>query len=362
MKVLGITIGAATAPLSPSQVTEGHESAKKAMTLKLEENSKKSIRLREDLAKMSKELFGTEKFSEKGPGVWKHIIWILGLLAVAVVEIPLNAMSFEIFDRTQDETTAMAVVAGILIAGLAHATGFFFKRWTVRNEQRTTNGLLAFVCLTVAIFGLWTLAGFRVQYRNEIGDEDTVSQFQQAGFAFLVFFIGVLASFFHTSSAANLKLEKDFYKELKTLRDNRSKLDKLIKERDAMNKQYPKDLAQAEKQVKDEAKKEADEAKKEVKKGADAKISEEEALNKKNSEFTELKNKFNQLFEEVNNRLTSKTGVDLDLYKNDIAFIDAKTQLEFYMEEMEKLSKEVTVADAEELVIKAKESFKSINN
>lgn len=191
-----------------------------------------------NLSRMSKTLYGTEHFSEKRNHA-STIIWIIGLILVAIVEIPVNAASFSIFFRPNLETIAMACGFGLLMAFLAHYTGFGLRRLIAGDGAR---GFLGILSLAIAIVVLYRTANFRVNFGKYMETGNLLDLEEQFTFALGIFMIGAAGAYNHTSGTKNYKLEKDFKSDLNKLRKLKSDVASFKKRESALLKQYNKNF------------------------------------------------------------------------------------------------------------------------
>ncbi|MDQ5928403.1 MAG: hypothetical protein QG594_177 [Bacteroidota bacterium] len=291
-----------------------------------EKNLMETENLKLKLGKMSKELYGTENYSEKR-SFWPHIFWIFALLIVAGVEIPLNAMSFEIFDRTQTETRIMAVLFGILVATLSHFTGYGFKRSQVGDRSYSAMGWL---CLLIAIIAFAITASFRVQYMSEMGMKSSLSWISQFGFALIIFSIGAIASYFHTSSVKNLKLEKVFKSELRRLKTLRRELQRILNKKNGLLKKYREDYTRIEQMGKENE----EEEKQNIKETAIENAKQEE---EKKSEFDDYESKFHEALKEAH-VMAKSYGDKKSQLISDTSFMTLRARLNTLLQQLEKLA------------------------
>lgn len=325
--------GAATAPTSKEALLEQFEKDQKSISMKMQSVMMAMEKLKLALGRMSKELYGTENFSEK-KSYWGHIFWFLALLLVAGVEIPLNAMSFEIFDRAQEETRVMAVVFGLLIATLAHFTGYGFKRAKAGEKSYSAVG---WICLLIALIAFSTTASFRVQYMQLMGFQNSLGWFSQFAFALIIFAIGAMASYFHTSDVKNIKLEKIFKTELKRLKSLRKELEDLIRENDQLKNQYRKDFNAIEQRAIDQAKEEKISGQKKAKREAEIAEADKDEVTTKNTEFQNLYAKFHVLLEEAKGMIAGYEN-DTNELKTHVPYMQTRAGLKILLIEAENVS------------------------
>ncbi len=319
-----------TAPQTIEALREQYELDSLRIQTETEKNVNDTESLKLKLGRMSKELYGTENYSEKR-SFWPHFWWICALLLVAGVEIPLNAMSFEIFDRPQVETRIMAVVFGLLVATLAHFTGYGFRRSSVGDRTYSTIG---FIGLVIAIVAFWTTASFRVQYMEEMGFKSSLSWLSQFAFALIIFGIGVMASYFHTSGVKNLKLEKVFRSEIRRLKSLRKELQQILNKKSKLLKKYTADYNRIV-----EIEKEGNS----VNDGKPIQESREQATERQNveaekkSEFDENENKFKEAVREARIMIQSYGNKKTEL-KGDVSFMQIRARMTMLLQQLEKLS------------------------
>lgn len=227
------TSGAGKAPKSPEKINQDHENNLEKIQMKINSQVKKNSERREKIADISENLYGTREFNENESRFWAHFGLIAVLLFVAMIEIPINMMGFEIYDRTKSETRAMSIILGILVAFFAHRIGYSLKRGTV--EKNSNHSMIAYAFIAIVVAGFWYLAGFRVQYRIDMGLKASVSQIAQTATSLFFFTGGVVASYYHTTSVQNTKLEKVFFSELGELKKGRRNLDNLVEEKEGLN-------------------------------------------------------------------------------------------------------------------------------
>lgn len=350
---------------TPQKIEERYDEETSKNNEALATNARAQAKLKKSLAVMSKELYGREEFTLAKSWL-NHVLWLAALLVVATLEIPTNSGGFEIFNRSQNQTTAMAVFFGVIIAILSHFTGFSFKRAVAEKKygQNTGSFTRGIIFLIVAGSMLWFIAGFRVSYMLKMGFEQEISQFTQAGFAMGIFFVGAIASFFHTSAVKELELEKTFKNELNSLRklisqsngliDNQKKLD--IETRGKYEQAEDAITAKEESLVqvqKDQEQKELEVAKK-AEEAETAKIVEAQ---KKGQDFLDLQQKLNSKFSEAT-KLFEGASSKKKIQSNH-EFITAKAEIESLIEDMEQLG--VEVAGSSETIASAKEMLNTLN-
>lgn len=303
-------VGSATGPKTHASIKSKYNGLRNNLTQRINLVNSEINETTDTLTEMSQEMYGTPHFQEDSNFFAKHLWWIAILAVVAIIEIPLNSMAFEIFDRTQSETRWMAIGFGLFVAVIAHFTGYTFKRYTA--NKKTSYLIIGLACLIVSAFGLYTVAGFRVQYRAEMNMGLNMSQFAQAGFAFIIYFAGVVASFFHTSSVSNLQAEKVFNKKLESLRRLKLQLTKLNDEKTKLDLAEDKELDNFVTVVAEQAKQ--------------ADLRETRELNQKEQNFKTAYHEFNSIIDRINEIV--------DDYKDDLT--NLKLQCVIPLNEMER--------------------------
>ncbi len=343
------------APQTPEEVTSAYELNAHRIDDKIGDTARKIGTLKLTLAKMCKELYGHENFSATTK-FWKTIIWILGLITVAAFEIPTNSGGFEIFNRTQSQTTFMASAFGIIMAIFSHFTGYCLKRALVekKHKKNESSATIAAILLIVSFGLFWFIAGFRILYMNKMGYAHT-SQGAQAWFAMFVFLFGVVCSFMHTTSAKDVELDKVFRSELRSLHKLQSLAKKLSNEKDAISKQHIRDHASA-KYFTNKAEEE--------KRANEQKYNEEEQernaeeQQQAREEFEDLLRRFNQIFPNAKEMYDS--APDKEAVKKHPQFIEWYTQLEYFVGVIKDLADRVE--GGQEQFETVKENFNSLNN
>jgi Skp family chaperone for outer membrane proteins len=343
---------AATAPETIESITLRYEAEATAIEESIAEKARGKAKIVVALPSMSKQLYGTERYSTKTRNWFGDILWFAALLLVAAFEIPTNSGGFEIFNRTQTQTTGMAIAFGVITAILAHFTGYSFKRGVAANRHNQNSGAFFWGVLFffVAVGMFWFIAGFRVAYMHKMGFKDEISQFTQAFFALGIFLVGAVASFFHTSGVKDLHLEKVFKTDLRTL----GSLDKVLKrlsiKKKDLEKKYAADKAKAEKAIKDFNDRQKQDAQ------AEKQQEQENELQKK-AEFKALQTKFDMLYSEAKS-IYDSTPIK-GILKSNVDFLTAHGAMEVTIEEMEKNSHEVPGAN--EVIQHAKNQFSQLN-
>ncbi|MES2931059.1 MAG: hypothetical protein V4665_04750 [Patescibacteria group bacterium] len=306
---------------TPEQLKETYSVESLSIANTVASKSREVSRLVLDLPKMSKTLYGTERYSTQTRNWVGDLLWFLALVLVAVFEIPTNSGGFEIFGRTQTQTTAMAVAFGLITAVLAHFTGYFLKRGAagVRHGQGNGGFIWGFICFAVAIAMFWFIAGFRVAYMKNMGFEQEISQFTQAFFAVGIFFVGVIASYFHTSGVKDLQLEKTFRSDLKSLKKLKAEIAELNKKKKVLDTNHVANVENA-------------------KKAIEAKQKEESQA--KENENNQKKNEFNALYEQFQASYKvaqeiSKVTSDKSNLPTNADFMQALSTMDLIVEEME---------------------------
>ncbi len=336
--------GAATAPQTEEALLEQFLVNENNVQMNIKSLVRKIEELKNKLAKMSKELFGTENFTEK-KSFWPHVLLFLILLLVAGIEIPVNAMSFEIFDRNPEETQIMAIGFGFLIAVLAHFTGFSLKR-AFSGEKNFY--FIFFACIIIAGFAFYTTASFRLQYA-EIMHRNGVLKFgQQFFFGVVMYIVGAIASFFHTSGVKNSNLEKVFKAELNNLRSTKIDLAKNVAKRDQLRKQYALDKAAIEQAKIDEIKQENEENKKIAKNEADQNEKSKNTAIEMRAEFEEISKKFDIDLGKAQVMLSDSTFSKAQM-EEFIPYMEIKERLELLLADAAKVSSNETMGRLDEM-------------
>lgn len=253
---------------------------------------------------------------------------------VAGVEIPLNAMSFEIFDRGSDETRLMAVVFGLLIAVLAHFTGYGFKR--SRSGDKTYSAI-GWIGVFIALIAFATTASFRVQYMEMMKMDNSLGFLSQFAFALIIFSIGVMASYFHTSDVKNITLEKTFKNDLKEVESLEKEVKKLSQKKDALNKKYQRDFALIEQSIKDTENVKAADDRAKIKLELQNQEDNKADLDNKNAEFENLDSKFKSSMDELY-KIKGKFTGDIKVLKQDISYIRLISRIKGILAEAENFS------------------------
>jgi hypothetical protein len=147
----------------------------------------------------------------------------------------------------------------------------------------------------------------------------------QFALTFVIFWVGVMASYQHTSDTKNLVLEETFKSELKRLRTLENELKGLEKEQTNLLKTFRENFKKADEREKNEEKAQnADN----LNKANDDQKSESEKkreADEKLSNFNKFEQKFNETLSELNEMLAKYE--DKDSLKDHSPFIQAKSKL-----------------------------------
>ena len=176
----------------------------------------------EILSDLSLQLFKTT--SPHKPSHWKNIIYFLGLIIIAVGEIPINYPVFQLFGEGRIATYMMALVFGAIIAMMGHTAAYLMKK-----SESGKPWWIATVCIFIIMFAICFVAGyFRGIFIEEVGTIKSVNPFMMAILNLLVFVAGFVWSLTMISNipAEKMRAYSDLYYRVKTIEENIAKIDR----------------------------------------------------------------------------------------------------------------------------------------
>ncbi len=188
-------------------LTQSYQTRRQPLEQQLEALKEKRGNQESTLMAISQDVYGTPHLQNKH-SLWPTIILVIALLMVGFSEWPLNSAAFETFELSQNLTYWIAFAFGMVMAILAHLSGYTLKR-SIAAKQ-TYMAVLAFVLIIGSILALYILSGLRFTYLTEMSGHDALSPVLQTIVTGIIFFVGVTASFLHTSSARNTEAEKSY--------------------------------------------------------------------------------------------------------------------------------------------------------
>lgn len=188
-------------------LTESYQIKRQPIVHQIGELENKRRSQESTLMTISQEVYGTPHLQNKQT-LWPTIILMIALIMVGFSEWPLNSAAFETFELSQKLTYWIAFAFGMVMAILAHLSGYTLKR-SVSSKQWYM-GVLALTLITGSVLALYILSGLRYGYLTEMSGHDALSPILQTIVTGIIFFVGVVASFLHTSSAKNLASEKAY--------------------------------------------------------------------------------------------------------------------------------------------------------
>ena len=338
------------------------------------------------LKERSKKLYGIEDYNTK-KSYSKKILLVVAMFIVATAELPLNLKGFEVLGMNQNFTYLLAIIVGIILAGLAELSGFCIKRGESTGKiMMWVFGALAFAGGVVIIEQIAQLRHDYLVHMNKTA-WDVNSQVLLAGAMYLG---GVITGYLTTTGVRNKKAEDVFLNmtaELRTvqkdIKETKNRLENLTNEQKAVidnaHKQAADLVAQQQKEdqkaeekrlAADEKARKAEEkaARKKKKNEENGEMEEEEVTSEETTHTTETKvdekqhafettlTHFNGLLQSAQEKVTrhdDASGEDLrDMMADDL------TELEATFSDLE-IKSAMYPAGADQLV-PVKESFETL--
>ena len=220
--------------------------------------SQKETELDKKLTERSKKLYGIEDYNTK-KSYSKKILLVVAMIIVATAELPLNLKGFEVLGMNQNFTYLLAIIVGVILAGLAELSGFCIKRGESTGKiMMWVFGALAFAGGVIIIEQIAQLRhDYLVHMRKTAWDVN--SQVLLAGAMFLG---GVITGYLTTTGVKNKKAEDVFLtmtaelREVQTnMKNAKNRLENLANEQKAViEKAHKTAAALADQQKKDEQK------------------------------------------------------------------------------------------------------------
>jgi len=102
----------------------------------------------------------------RAPFSWIYLLLLAGL---ALAEVPINRLSFELFFAEDPQTLVLvAILVGVVLMALAHPTGLIMRRYQhAKKTSGATGSVVALTVLIVLIVGMcYGISIFRQAYLN----------------------------------------------------------------------------------------------------------------------------------------------------------------------------------------------------
>ena len=221
-------------------LTNAYETRKKPLQKSLDSLTQKRDALEASLMRMSESLYGTPQIHDPRKSWWSNVVVLCFMLIVAFGEMPFNRVALEVLGLNTDETQYVAIAVGVIMAGIAWATGYYLKRAWVTLKPK--NVVVGFLLVIISIGGIFTLSLMREKYLAASGSDVFLAPWIQTLLTYMIFMGGVLVEFFFSSSVKNLEEEKAYKKKYVEYAQTSIKILETEKSIEALNEELQEKL------------------------------------------------------------------------------------------------------------------------